>query len=99
MTNPMKIRLLFPLAPLAALLCGCPHNQYLVEITPHADALERALTFYREKDVSTNGVITYEDFPANELAAITRLYPAGQTRTDGQRHVARGVFAGALPAD
>jgi hypothetical protein len=87
------------LALLAALVTGCPHNDYTVELKPTASGVERTLTFYRADGSDSNGVPQYQDFPSNKLAAITRVYPSGNVKRDGQRRVATGEFAGALPDD
>jgi hypothetical protein len=84
---------------LAALVTGCPRNQYVVELTPHGDALERRLVFYRENGKDTNGVTICQDFPEDQLAAIKKVYPQGGVKADGQRHIAQGQFVGAMPND
>jgi hypothetical protein len=96
---PSKQFLLAPLLALScALLTGCPRNDYTVELTPGTNGVERTLTFYRA-DGDSNGVPNYQDFPANELSAITGLYPPGAVKPDGKRYVARGKFFGPLPGD
>jgi hypothetical protein len=87
------------LAALAALVTGCPHNEYVVELVPHGNVIERKLVFFRADGVDTNGVPNYQSFPSNELAAISALYPPGSVTRDGERHVAKGEFAGAMPGD
>jgi hypothetical protein len=87
------------LAMLCALITGCPHNDYTVELKPTASGIERTLTFYRVDDGNSNGVLNYQEFPSNELAAITRVYPSGAVKQDGKRHVAKGEFAGLMPND
>jgi len=87
------------LALLGALVTGCPHNDYTVELKPTASGVERTLTFYRADGGNSNGVPNYQEFPADELAAIARVYPANAVKADGQRHVASGEFSGALPND
>jgi len=88
------------LASFSALLCalvtGCPHNEYTVELKPKGGVIERALIFYRVNDGDTNNA---PGFPSNQLAAITQIYPAGAVKPDGPRYVARGEFSGALPDD
>jgi len=91
------LALLF-LLPLCALLTGCPHNDYTVELTPTAHGVERTLTFYRCDGGSSNAP-NYQEFPSNELAAISHVYPANAVRQEGQRHIATAEFAGTLPAD
>lgn len=86
------------LAMLCALLTGCPHNDYTVELKPRTNGIERTLTFYRA-DSSSNGAPNYLEFPTNELTAITRVYPPGAVKSDGKRYVARGEFSGPLPRD
>jgi len=95
----MKKLALPGLAALAALVTGCPHNDYTVELTPRGAVIERKLTFYRQDGANTNGTPNYQSFPSNELAAITVLYPRGGVTHEGERHIARAEFAGALPSD
>ena len=87
------------LAATAAFVTGCPHNEYVVDLTPHEKVIERKLTFYREDGTDTNGVINYQTFPADELKAINALYPARGISSNGDRHVVVGEFTGALPHD
>jgi hypothetical protein len=84
---------------LAVLVAGCPHNEYTVELKPTANGVERSLTFYRVDGSNSNGTPNYLAFPSNELAAITRVYPPGAVRPEGQQHIARGEFSGPLPKD
>lgn len=100
----MKLRekrfaLLLFLPLLCALVTGCPHNEYTVELKPQADGLERTLTFYRADGVNSNGVPNYQKFPSNELAAIMRVYPVGAVKSDGERWTATGEFGSTLPDD
>jgi hypothetical protein len=87
------------LAMLCALLTGCPHNDYTVELKPKTNVVERTLIFYRADGINSNGVPDYQAFPSNELAAITRVYPSAAVKPDGQRYLAQGEFAGPLPND
>jgi hypothetical protein len=87
------------LAAVCALVTGCPHNDYLVELQPTAHGVERTLTFYRADGSDSNGVPSYQGFPSNELAAITKAYPANTVIWDGQRHIAKAEFSGAMPKD
>jgi hypothetical protein len=87
------------LALLCALLTGCPHNDYTVELKPKTNGVERTLIFYRADGNSSTGVVNYQPFPSNELAAITRVYPLEAVKPEGQRYLARGEFAGPLPND
>ena len=87
------------LAFLGALVTGCPHNEYMVELKPKGEALERTLTFYRADGNNSNGIPNYQEFPSNELATIVRVYPAGAVQQDGQRHVAKGEFSDTMPND
>jgi hypothetical protein len=87
-------------AALCALLSGCPANDYTVELQPRAEGgVERTLTFYRADGTDSHGDPSYQEFPTNELAAITRLYPAGSVTANGWRYTANGTFAGPLPSD
>ena len=87
------------LAAAALFLTGCPNNQYIVELKPQGDVIERKLVFYRADGVNTNGVPNYEAFDPQELAAITALYPPGALTNDGDRHEALGLFSNELPDD
>lgn len=93
-----KPPLLGALLAACVVLTGCPHNDYTVDLKPTANGLERTLTFYRA-DGSSNGVPNYLEFSTNELAEISRVYPAGAVKADGKRFVARGEFAGPMPDD
>lgn len=95
----MKATGLIGLAALTALVTGCPHNEYIVELAPRAKAVERRLIFYRADGTDANGNPNYQAFPTNELAAIAALYPSGAVTSAGEKHTALGQFAGALPAD
>ena len=83
----------------ATLVTGCPHNKYLLELTPAGKVLDRRLTFFREDGKDTNGAPAYLDFPAQQLADITATYPAGSVTASGRQHVARAAFAEAMPHD
>ena len=87
------------LAVLAALVTGCPHNEYVVELTPRGKVIERKLVFYRADGAHTNGVPNYQSFPSNDLAVITALYPPGAVKGDGAPYSAQGEFAEAMPGD
>ena len=87
------------LALLCALLTGCPHNDYTVEMKPTLGGVERTLSFYRTDDYNTNGLPCYQEFPPNELTAISKTFPAGAVKREGNRFVAKGEFAGPLPRD
>lgn len=95
----MKLFSLVCLAALAALVAGCPHNDYTVELTPREKVVERQLVFYRADGTDTNGAPKYVPFPSNELAAITALYPADHLTQEGERHFAKGDFSNAMPGD
>jgi hypothetical protein len=84
---------------LTLLLTGCPHNQYIVELTPRGQVMERRLSFYREDGTDTNGAPKYESFPVDELALISKLYPPGCITQQGERRTVVGQFAGPMPAD
>jgi hypothetical protein len=90
----------FALAAMALVVAGCPRNQYIVQLKPRGNVIERTLVFYREDGVNTNtGAPQYQPFETGELAAITALYPAQGLTNDGERHIVRGEFTHALPDD
>jgi len=39
---------------MALVVTGCPHNQYIVQLKPQGNSIERTLVFYREDGVNTN---------------------------------------------
>ena len=88
------------LAAMALVVTGCPHNQYVVQLKPQGSRIERTLVFYCEDGVNTNtGTPNYQAFNADELVAITALYPAQGMTNNGGRYIARGEFTNELPAD
>ncbi len=87
------------MAAMVLVLTGCPHNEYIVQLQPHGNTIERTLVFYRADGENTNGVPNYRDFDTNELAAITALYPTHGRTNQGQRYTIRGEFTNALPGD
>ena len=90
----------FALAALALVVTGCPHNQYIVELKPRGNAIERTLVFYREDGVDTNtGVPNYKTFDVDELTWIVSLYPTQGLSNNGERYVVRGEFTNELPPD
>jgi hypothetical protein len=90
----------FALVAMALVVTGCPHNQYVVQLKPRGNTIERTLVFYREDGVNTNtGAPNYQTFNAGELAAIAALYPAHGLTNNGERHIVRGEFTNALPHD
>src|ERR1035437_5727277 len=90
----------FALAAMAILVTGCPHNEYIVQLNPRGNSIERTLVFYCEDGVNTNtGIPNYQSFDKVELAATTALYPAQGLTNDGLRHTIRGEFTNELPAD
>jgi hypothetical protein len=93
----MKAKVLLWLMPMALLTVGCPHNEYVVELTPKGDGLERRLTCWRvDAENPTNK--SFEAFPAEELKKIQGLYPEYRALADSH-HVFTGVFTNAMPQD
>ena len=95
----MNKRLLAPFALLAVLLTGCPRNEYIVELKPHGNSIERTLTYYRVDVGESNNVNGYQPFPTVEMGEINSLYPANGVTNDGDRHSVHGVFTNAMPND
>jgi hypothetical protein len=98
--RPFHGGLLIGLAAMAVLVTGCPHNEYIVQLVPHGDTIDRTLVFYCVDGVNTNtGMPNYRSFDKVEMAAITGLYPGQSLTNIGQRHTIRGEFTNAMPAD
>jgi hypothetical protein len=76
-----------------------PRNDYVIVVQPTTNGIERTLTFYRSDDSGSNNVPNYQEFPSNELAAITKAYPPAAVKWEGGQYIAKGEFAGALPND
>ena len=88
------------LAAAALFLTGCPHNEYIVQLEPQADGIERILVFYCADSGDTNTVAPrYEGFDAVQLAAIRNQYPPGNLTNENLRYTAHGRFTGQLPND
>ncbi len=87
------------LLALAFLITGCPHNHYLVELSPRGTTIERKLAFYCADGTDTNGEPRYQSFPTVELAAINALYPALSVSNRNDIHMVAGEFTGRLPDD
>lgn len=71
---------------------SCDHNEYVIEMTPRGEVLERTLTVRRISDKP-------QDFPAGELEAISKLYPKKLPSVDPNRHGFVGEFKGRTPTD
>jgi hypothetical protein len=84
---------------MVVLVTGCPRDEYIVELRPQGNVIERKVIFYREVGTNSSGSPMYQAFSSNGIVAVTHFYlPAGITR-DGERHTVVGTFAGELPAD
>ncbi len=85
---------------MALVVTGCPHDEYIVELKPQGNTIERTLIFYCEDSMNTNtGTPNYRSFDAGELAVITSMYPAQGLTNDGGRYVAQGEFTNKMPDD
>lgn len=95
---------------------GCnDHNQYVVELTPRGQEVERRITFWRvdpreqaervdARGHAAEGSIPPDErnivaFPAAELARIAAPYPRCLTPGDARKHTFAGSFGEKLPAD
>jgi hypothetical protein len=90
----------FAMAALAFLVTGCPQKEYIVELQPQGNSIERTLVFYSADGVNTNtGAPNYLSFDPAELAMITAMYPAHSLTNAGNRYTIRGEFTNELPHD
>ena len=87
------------LAAVALLLTGCPHNEYIVQLKPAGDGMERTLVFYGADGTNATGAPDYHSIGAAEMAAITACYPTGTLTHEGSRYSAHATFTNQLPAD
>ena len=95
----MKMYSLLIVLVLAALATGCPRNQYVIEMKPAGSVLERKLTCWREDGTDTNGHPNFQDFPKEELASLTALFPKHETAEDGRKHIFHGEVGDRSPND
>ena len=85
---------------MAFLVTGCPQKEYIVELKPQGNSIERTLVFFRKDGVNTNtGAPIYLSFDPAELAIITALYPAHSLTDAGNRYTVWGEFTNELPHD
>jgi hypothetical protein len=90
----------FALVAMALVVTGCPHNDYTIQLNPHGNVIERTLVFYCVDGANTNnGTPNYQAIDAEELAAITALYPANSLTNDGGHYIVRGEFTSKMPND
>jgi hypothetical protein len=76
---------------------GCPRNQYIIEMTPARDSIERKLTCWREDGGDTNGIPNFVEFPREDLLALKTLF--NQHEIIGRKHQFSSRFTGTLPDD
>lgn len=100
-------------AVLAIIAVSCDHNEYVIELVPRGQDMQRTLTFGRiaessdksEKPSSQPAATSepdepaYVDVDANEVAAISKLYPASAPVGETRRVKFTGTFKGAMPND
>jgi hypothetical protein len=90
----------FAMAAMAFLVTGCPQKEYIVELQPQGNGIERTLIFYCADGVNTNtGTPNYLSFDPAELTMITALYPTNSLINAGNRYTVRGEFTNELPHD
>jgi len=82
-----------------ALVTGCSSHHYVVEMKAKGDAVERKLTCWQGGGPENDTTTKPEEFPADELAALSKLYPRHETTREGRRHTFTGEFRGRLPDD
>jgi hypothetical protein len=95
----MKKYLLLLWVAVTALVMGCSSHHYVVEMKAKDEAVERKLICWRGGGPENDTTTKPDDFPADELAALTRLYPKHETTQEGKRHAFTGEFRGRLPDD
>ncbi len=101
-----KLAALFT-AILAIVAISCDHNEYVIELVPHGQEMERTLTVghvvessnAETQAASQPAAPHYGEFEANELAAISKLYPASTPIGDTNRVKFTGKFKDAMPND
>jgi hypothetical protein len=90
----------FAMAAMAFFVTGCPQKEYIIELKPQGNGIERTLVFYCADGVNTNtGAPNYLSFDPAEITMITTLYPAHSLTNNGNRYTVRGEFTNELPHD
>jgi len=87
------------LAVLPVLVTGCPHNEYIVQLQPQGQGIERTLVFYGADGSESNDSPRVVQFDTNELLAISDGYPGQMLTNTNGRHMVQGTFTNALPND
>ena len=103
----MRIATRLSCLALAALAGGCDENHYEIEMTPRGNQLQRRLTCWYGTGTGpalppgpgTGQARQVKPFPAEELAAIAKVYGAKPEQAEPNVHVFQGAFEGATPAD
>jgi hypothetical protein len=89
----------FAMLVMAFMVTGCPHKDYTVQLEPHGNVIKRTLVFFCADGVNSNNIPNYQTFDAEELAAITALYPINSLTTNGGRYSVQGDFTNEMPND
>jgi hypothetical protein len=84
------------LAPLV-LTTGCPRNEYVVDLQPQGEKIQRTLQC-RRVDSGTPETNLVE-FPADELKRLQAAYPRHRFDAASKYHVLDGTFSATLPKD
>jgi len=88
------------LVAMTFLVTGCPQTEYIVELKPQGNSIERTLVFYCVDGVNTNtGLPNYQSFDPDEFAIISAIYPTQGLTNAGKRYAVRGNFTNELPND
>ena len=93
----MNKYLLALLVLLATILCSCEEDEYLIEMRPSGQGLERKLTVGRYDQ--SKGKKVYSHFPPKTLAAIAELYPTQLKTSNPKIHGFMGTFVERTPND
>lgn len=95
--NLSQIALDLGLMAILFLATGCPYDEYVVEMQPQGEKIQRTLTF-RQLDINGNQT-NFSDFPADKLEKLKSGYRQYHFETTNKHHVLEDTFTYALPTD
>ncbi|MBX3414511.1 MAG: hypothetical protein KF708_17625 [Pirellulales bacterium] len=93
----MRSWLPWPVATLLLVVSGCSYFHYELELCPDGDQMVRRLTCW--KTTAGDKDSAREDFPADELKAITEIYQSEIAQPLQRKYVFEGAFGGTTPQD
>jgi hypothetical protein len=98
----MQLRVVSAYVVVAMFLTGCPHDEFVIEMIPQGQRVERRITgWQQDESLSENGERTTSEaqLAAVKLASWASLYGDRLSAPDQARQSFEGTFDEAMPAD